>query len=77
MNSIEEREDRMTLMGEVVESNKSVFKVQVNENHLVTCKLGGKLRINDIRILVGDQVQIHVSPYNLNVGRIVHRIKSH
>lgn len=74
MSSIE-RDDKIELQGIVIESNKGVFKVQVSENHIVNCKLGGKMKINEIRVIVGDSVTVEVSPYSLVLGRISKRIK--
>jgi translation initiation factor IF-1 len=68
--------DRLELEGKVIESNKSKFKVQVNENHTVLCSLSGKIRMNSVKILVGDLVKIEVSEYDTSQGRIVYRIKS-
>ena len=45
------------------------------ENSASTTSLGGKLRINNIRILEGDRVRIEMSPYDLTKGRIIYRNK--
>lgn len=68
--------DRIELEGTVVESNKGQFKVKVSENLTVLCTLGGKIRMNSVKILVGDQVKIEVSEYDTSRGRIVYRKKS-
>lgn len=68
--------DRIELEGVVVESNKGQFKVKVNDNLTVLCTLGGKIRMNSVKILVGDQVKIEVSEYDTSRGRIVYRKKS-
>lgn len=68
--------DRIELEGEVIESNKGQFKVKVNENLTVLCTLAGKIRVNSVKILVGDQVRIEVSEYDTSRGRIVYRKKS-
>jgi len=70
-----DREDRIILTGEVVESNKGQFKVRVNDNHYVMCTLSGKIRMNSVKILLGDMVQCEVSPYDLQKGRITYRNK--
>jgi translation initiation factor IF-1 len=68
--------DRIELEGIVVESNKGQFKVKVNDNLTVLCTLGGKIRMNSVKILVGDSVRIEVSEYDTSRGRIVYRKKS-
>jgi translation initiation factor IF-1 len=68
--------DRLILDGEVIESSNSKFKVKVNEHHLVLATLSGKMRINLVKILVGDRVSVEVSPYDVSQGRIVYRHKS-
>jgi translation initiation factor IF-1 len=68
-------EDKLEFEGIVETSCKGKFKVRVNENYEVLCSLSGKIRQNDVRILVGDKVKIEVSPYDLKIGRIVFRCK--
>lgn len=70
-----ERDDQLTLTGVVVASNKGVFKVQVNNDHFVNTKISGKLKMFEIKIIVGDEVELCVSPYDLNTGRITKRLK--
>jgi len=70
-----DRDDKMELNGVVVETNKGVFKVQVNEGHFVNCKLSGRMKINEIKVITQDNVIIEVSPYDMTVGRIVKRMK--
>ena len=69
--------DRVEFEGEVVESNKGKFRVQVSDNdsYIVLCTLSGKIRQNSVKILVGDRVKIEVSEYDTTQGRIVYRIK--
>lgn len=74
MNNDEKR-SRIELEGEVVDANKSKFKVKVSENLTVLCTLSGKIRQNSVRILMGDRVKIEVSEYDTTQGRIVYRIK--
>lgn len=68
--------DRIELEGVVAESNKGQFKVKVNDNLTVLCTLAGKIRVNSVKILVGDHVKIEVSEYDTSRGRIVYRKKS-
>lgn len=51
------------------------FKVKT-ESHEVICKPSGKIRKHHINLIPGDKVDIEVSPYDLNKGRIVYRIKN-
>lgn len=67
--------DRLEFEGEVIDSNKGKFKVKVNDNFTVLCTLSGKIRMNSVKILVGDSVKIEVSEYDTTQGRIVYRIK--
>jgi translation initiation factor IF-1 len=67
--------DRLEFEGVVVDANKGQFKVQVTETYAVMCTLSGKIRINSVRILLGDKVKIEVSEYDPGKGRIVYRIK--
>lgn len=67
--------DRLEAEGIVIDSNKGKFTVQVNENYSVLCTLSGKIRINSVRILLGDLVRIECSQYDPHMGRIIYRIK--
>lgn len=72
----EQKRDRIELEGTVIDDSNSRFKVQVAENHIVTCTLSGKIRQNSVRILLGDKVKVEVSEYDTSMGRIVFRLKS-
>lgn len=63
------------LDGEVVDSSKGIFKVRISDTHTAICTLGGKIRVNSVKILIGDKVKIQVSPYDTTRGRIIYRIK--
>jgi translation initiation factor IF-1 len=67
---------RLELEGEVIDANKGKFKVKVNENLTVLCTLSGKIRMNSVKILIGDKVRIEVSEYDTTQGRITYRNKS-
>ena len=65
------KEDVIETEGIVIEVlPKTQFKVKLANNHVILAYLGGKLRINNIRILEGD-----MSPYDLTKGRIIYRNK--
>lgn len=71
-----EREDRMEFEGIIDETLPgTLFKVKCDNGCYVLCTLGGKLRLNKIRLLVGDMVKIEVSPYDTTRGRVVYRGK--
>lgn len=55
----------------------AMFKVQLENNHMVTAYLGGKLRKNEINITTGDSVELELSPYDLTRGRVVYRQRHH
>jgi translation initiation factor IF-1 len=68
--------DVLEFDGCVIDANKDKFKVQINDNITVLCSLSGKIRMNSVRILVGDKVKIKVSEYDTTQGRIIYRHKS-
>jgi translation initiation factor IF-1 len=56
--------------------SNSNFQVELSEiDHVITCTIAGKLRLNKIRIVTGDLVELEMSPYDLNKGRIIKRLK--
>lgn len=62
--------------GTVIDANKGMFKVQITEDMIITATLSGKIRINSVKILVGDLVTVAVSEYDTTKGRITYRHKS-
>ena len=68
--------DRLEMEGVVIDANKSKFKVKINDNMTVLCTLSGKIRMNSVKILVGDKVTVEVSQYDTTQGRIIYRHKS-
>jgi translation initiation factor IF-1 len=54
----------------------AMFKVRLDNGVEILCHISGKIRKNNITILVGDKVKVQLSPYNLSKGRITFRIKS-
>ena len=62
--------------GTIVEKlPNAMFKVELENGHVVLAHISGKLIMNFIRILPGDKVKIELSPYDLNKGRIIWRDK--
>jgi translation initiation factor IF-1 len=70
------KEDVIEAEGKVVEAlPNAMFEVELENGHKVLAHISGKLRMNYIRILPGDKVNIELSPYDLTRGRIVWRGK--
>jgi translation initiation factor IF-1 len=70
------KEDLIETEGKVVESlPNAVFRVELENGHIVTAHVSGKMRMNFIRILPGDKVKLELSPYDLTKGRITFRVK--
>ena len=53
----------------------AMFRVELENKHVVLAHISGKLRMNFIRILPGDKVTIELTPYDLTRGRITYRFK--
>ena len=69
------KDDFLELEGEVVDILRDDYKIKLQNGHIISGHLAGKLRINNIRILIGDKVKVEMSPYDLSKGRIVFRYK--
>ena len=68
--------DVIEIEGVVVEKlPNAMFKVELENGHIVLAHSSGKLRMNFIKILPGDKVTLEMSPYDLSKGRIVWRDK--
>ena len=68
--------DVMEIEGVVVEKlPNAMFKVELENGHIVLAHISGKLRMNFIKILPGDKVTLEMSPYDLSKGRIIWRDK--
>ena len=68
--------DVFEIEGVVVEKlRNAMFKVELENGHVVLAHISGKLRMNFIKILPGDKVTLEMSPYDLSKGRIVWRDK--
>jgi len=53
----------------------ATFRVKLDNGHEILAHISGKMRMNFIKILVGDKVTVELSPYDLSKGRIVYRYK--
>ena len=68
------KEDSLKVSGVIIEVlGNSMFRVKLDNEHLLVAHLGGKLRKNNIRIVLGDTVDIEMSMYDLDKGRICYR----
>ncbi len=71
------KEDAIEVEGKVLESlPNAMFKVQLENGHVVLAHVSGKMRMNFIGILPGDRVSLELSPYDLTRGRITYRFKN-
>ena len=62
--------------GTIIEAlSNAMFRVRLENGHIITAHISGKMRMNYIKILVGDRVTIEMSPYDLTKGRITYRYK--
>ena len=70
------KEELIETEGTITEAlPNAMFKVELENGHIITAHISGKMRMNFIRILPGDKVKLELSPYDLNRGRITFRIK--
>jgi len=70
------KDDTILVEGTVVEPlPNAMFRVELENKHQVLAHISGKMRKHVIRILPGDRVLVELSPYDLNRGRIVYRLK--
>jgi translation initiation factor IF-1 len=70
------KEEAIQVEGEVVENlPNAMFRVKLDNGHVVLAHVSGKMRMHFIRILPGDKVTIELSPYDLTRGRIIYRYK--
>ena len=68
--------DTIEMQGTVIEVlPNTVFRVKLENDHVITADISGRMRKNYIRILNGDNVTVEMSPYDLSKGRITFRSK--
>jgi len=66
------KEEHIEMEGTVIDTMpNTTFKVELENGHVVTAHISGKMRKNYIRILTGDKVTVQLTPYDLSKGRIV------
>ena len=70
------KEDMIEMQGEVQENlPNAMFRVKLENGHVVLGHISGKMRMHYIRILPGDKVTVEMTPYDLTRGRIIFRAK--
>ena len=68
------KEDSIEMQGTILETlPNTMFRVELENSHVVIAHISGKMRKNYIRILTGDKVTVALTPYDLSKGRIVFR----
>lgn len=70
------KEEQIELDGEIIETlPNTTFRVKLENGHVVTAHISGKMRKHYIRILTGDKVKVELTPYDLTKGRITYRAR--
>ena len=70
------KEDQIEMEGKVIDTlPNTMFRVELENGHVVTAHISGKMRNHYIRILTGDSVKVEMTPYDLTKGRITFRMR--
>lgn len=70
------KEGQIEMEGEIIDTlPNTMFRVRLENDHIVTAHISGKMRKNYIRILTGDKVTVELTPYDLTKGRITYRAR--
>ena len=70
------KEDHIEMEGTVVDTlPNTMFRVELENGHVVTAHISGKMRKHYIRILTGDKVTVQLTPYDLSKGRNTYRAR--
>jgi translation initiation factor IF-1 len=70
------KEEKVEFEGEVVEAFRNrMFKIRLDNGHETLGYMAGRMKRYRIRVFLGDRVRIELSPYDLNRGRIVYRLR--
>ncbi len=70
------KEEQIEMEGTVIETlPNTMFRVELENGHIIIAHISGKMRKHYIRILTGDKVSIEMTPYDLSKGRITYRAK--
>lgn len=71
------KEDHIEMSGTIIDTlPNTMFRVELENGHIITAHISGRMRKNYIRILTGDKVKIELTPYDLSKGRIIFRDKN-
>ncbi len=70
------KQPSIELDGTIIEAlSNAMFRVELENGHIIIAHISGKMRMHYIRILPGDRVKLEMSPYDLTKGRITYRYK--
>jgi translation initiation factor IF-1 len=70
------KEEGIEMEGTIVDTlPNALFRVKLDNGHIITAHISGKMRKNYIRILTGDRVTVQLTPYDLTKGRITFRAR--
>lgn len=70
------KDDVIEIDGIIIEAlPNATFQVELENKHKVLCHIAGKMRMNYIKIMLGDKVKVELTPYSLDKGRITFRYK--
>ncbi len=76
LKAVMAKEEAIQMDGEVIETlPNTTFRVKLQNDHVVTAHISGKMRKHYIRILTGDTVTVELTPYDLSKGRITYRAR--
>lgn len=71
------KENHIEMAGTVIDTlPNTMFRVELENGHIITAHISGRMRKNYIRILTGDKVKVELTPYDLTKGRIIFRDKN-
>lgn len=69
------KDDAIIARGRITDASPGArFKVKLDNGHVMNAVISGKIRKNNIQIILDDVVEIEMSPYDLNLGRIIYRL---
>jgi len=70
-----DKDDVIITRGRVTDASPGArFKVTLENGHVMNAVVSGKIRKNNIQLILGDVVEVEMSPYDLNLGRIIYRL---
>jgi len=70
------KDEHIEMEGRVLETlPNTMFRVELDNGHVITAHISGRMRKHYSRILTGDRVKVEMTPYDLSKGRITYRMK--